>query len=381
MLYISAVHGHQFAVAFSPPWPLAELERSLLSVFCDRIAAAFDNLHMFGLLRNTQEATVVALACLWKRFFVPRINWSLIRKLVRDADIIHLMGHWSALNALVYLAARLAGKPYVVCPAGALPLFGRSGRLKRLYNLMVGNAIVQNASAWIAVTPAEFSHFESYGVQPSCVTVIPNGVCEEDFAVFDAGAFLRRHGLPDAPLILFMGRLNPIKGPDLLLQAFIMVRDRLPNHHLVFAGPDGGMLSELSNVTSREGLDDWVHFIGYVEGGDKAAAYRCARLLVVPSRQEAMSIVALEAGICGTPVLLTDQCGFDEIRSVHAGLEVPATAEGIANGLTSLLCDPDVLRQVAPAWQDFVERRYSWNAIVPQYIDLYHDILARGAGK
>jgi response regulator RpfG family c-di-GMP phosphodiesterase len=62
VLYISAVHGHQFAVAFSPPWPLGELERSLLSVFCDRIAAAFDNLHMFGLLKSTQEATVVALA-------------------------------------------------------------------------------------------------------------------------------------------------------------------------------------------------------------------------------------------------------------------------------------------------------------------------------
>lgn len=62
VLFISAAHGHQFAVAFSPPWPLGDLERSLLSVFCDRIAAAFDNLHMFGQLRNTQEATVVALA-------------------------------------------------------------------------------------------------------------------------------------------------------------------------------------------------------------------------------------------------------------------------------------------------------------------------------
>jgi response regulator RpfG family c-di-GMP phosphodiesterase len=62
VLFIEASHGHQFAVAFSPPWPLGELERSLLNVFCDRIAAAFDNLHMFGQLKTTQEATVVALA-------------------------------------------------------------------------------------------------------------------------------------------------------------------------------------------------------------------------------------------------------------------------------------------------------------------------------
>lgn len=62
VLYLRVRRGHQFAVAFAPPWPLGELERSLLDLFCDRIAAAFDNLHMFGQLRTTQEATVVALA-------------------------------------------------------------------------------------------------------------------------------------------------------------------------------------------------------------------------------------------------------------------------------------------------------------------------------
>ena len=62
VLFIHAPHGHLFVVAFSPPWPLGDLERGLLGIFCDRIAAAFDNLHMFGMLKTTQEATVVALA-------------------------------------------------------------------------------------------------------------------------------------------------------------------------------------------------------------------------------------------------------------------------------------------------------------------------------
>ncbi len=62
VLYINAAHGHHFAVAFAPPWQLEDIEHSLLNVFCDRIAAAFDNLHMFETLRKTQEATVVALA-------------------------------------------------------------------------------------------------------------------------------------------------------------------------------------------------------------------------------------------------------------------------------------------------------------------------------
>lgn len=320
-------------------------------------------------------ATVVALPCLWKRFYVPRSGWRTIRRLADEADIIHLMGHWSVLNLLVYLAARRANKPYVVCPAGALPIFGRSARLKRLYNAIAGRAIIKNAAAWIAVTASEFPHFESYGIPASQVIVIPNGVAEEDFPLTDKQVFLKRHELPDVPIVLFMGRLNPIKGPDLLLQAFIQARRYFTGFHLVFAGPDGGMLSELKQTAERAGISEYVHFLGYVSGDDKSAAYRYATLLVVPSRQEAMSIVALEAGVCGTPVLLTDQCGFSEIRLVSPQLEVPATVDGIAQGLSSLLADAAVLAHMAPAWKDFVGKHYAWSAIVSKYIELYKSII------
>lgn len=330
-----------------------------------------DNLRISAL----RPVRVVALACFWRRFYLPRLGWNTVRRLVEEADIIHLMSHWTVINALVYLAIRLAGKPYVVCPAGALPLFGRSGWLKRLYNLVIGNAIIRNASAWIAVTSDESRQFERYGIPASWVTVIPNGVCEEDFPAVDTEAFLNRHGLPVAPAILFMGRLHPVKGPDLLLEAFILVRDRLPDYHLIFTGPDGGMLSELRRIAEHNGIAERVHFLGYVDGDDKKGVYRFAKLLVVPSRQEAMSIVALEAGICGTAVLLTDQCGFGGVRLVDPRLEVPATVTGIADGLISLLAQAGVLERLAAAWRDFVERRYAWISIAPRYVGLYCKIL------
>jgi glycosyltransferase involved in cell wall biosynthesis len=325
-----------------------------------------------------KPATVSVLPCLLRRFHFPRINWRTILRLVNEADIIHLMGHWSVLNAVVYLAIRRTGKPYVVCPAGALPLYGRSKWLKRCYNLFIGHAIIRNASGWIAVTEGEFSQFEEYGVDSSRVTVIPNGVSREDFPAVDVAEFRCRYGLPNAPMILFMGRLNPIKGPDLLLQAFLVARHSFPEHHLVFVGPDGGMLASLRENVEQAGVGGVVHFLGYVGGTDKSAAYHMASLLVVPSRQEAMSIVAIEAGICGVPVLLTDQCGFGEICSVDARLEVPASITGIASGLTSLFTDSGCLEKIAPVWSSFVDYKYSWSSLAPKYIQLYQDILAAG---
>ena len=322
-------------------------------------------------------AEVVAIPLLWRRFYIPRFNWKLIRQLVQSADIVHLMGHWTLLNAIVYIAIRRSNKHYVVCPAGALPIFGRSRWLKKIYNFVIGNAIIRNASGWIAVTGSEFSQFEVYGVNSSKVTVIANGINEEDFHKVDVENFRLKNNLPNLPFILFMGRLNLIKGPDLLLKAFILALGEIGDFHIVFAGPDEGMLPELIKLTAKSGISDRVHFLGFIDGFDKVAAYQLATLLVVPSRQEAMSIVALEAGVCGTPTILTDQCGFSEVRTMEARLEVPATVQGISDGLIYFLGQPELLKSLASDYRNFVLERYTWKSIVEKYFNLYRKITAK----
>ncbi len=322
-------------------------------------------------------AQLTLFSCFLRRFNVPRVRWAILKELVARADIIHMMGHWSVLNAVVYLAARKQRKPYILSPAGALPVYGRSRWLKHLFNTLVGNAMVRNAAGWIAITEMECQHFVSYGVAPERVVTIPNGVAEDDFPAVDLRDFRWRMGLPaGAPIILFMGRLAPIKGPDLLLEAFIRVRDELPSHHLVFVGPDGGMQEELQKTVESNEVSPWVHFLGYLEGADKSAAYRMADLLVVPSRQEAMSIVAVEAGFCETLVLITDQCGFHEVVSIDGRLEVPATAEGLAEGLRAILMSPTPTAELKHRWNFFVSSRYGWDQLVYRYIDYFRSTLS-----
>jgi glycosyltransferase involved in cell wall biosynthesis len=320
-------------------------------------------------------ASIVALPCLWKRYYLPLVKWKVIRQLVQDANIIHIMGHWSALNAVVYLAARLAKKPYVVCPAGALPLFGRSKLIKKIYNRVIGSAIIRNASAWIAVTKSEFPQFSAYGIDESKIIVIPNGINVDDFPFVEPQVFTNKYELSNSPIILFMGRLNLIKGPDILLNAFIHVQEYLENCQLVFVGPDGGMLSMLQKRAQEAGVAEKVHFVGYVSGYDKSAAYHAANLLVVPSRQEAMSIVALEAMVCGTPVLLTDQCGFSEVKLINPNLETAVDAEKIAEKLVELLANEVLLDDIALSLKDFAIRQYSWNQVIVNYLNLYQKIL------
>jgi glycosyltransferase involved in cell wall biosynthesis len=321
------------------------------------------------------KVRIIALPCLFRRFYVPKFSYKHIKNVVKSVDVVHLMGHWTIINALVYFIAHRLNKPYVVCPAGALPIYGRSLIIKKIYNFVIGKRIMRKTNGHIAIAVNEINQFQAYGVGAGKISIIPNGINAEDFQATDAAGFRKKYGLGNNPFIMFMGRLNSIKGPDLLLRAFCNVKDKLQDFHLVLVGPDGGMLSELQKMVIEFSSGDRVHFLGYLGGVDKSQAYHAAGLTVIPSRQEAMSIVVLETGIAGTPVLLTDQCGFNEVAIISGGLVVPASVDGLQKGLLELLKDPDKLKSIGANLKKHVIENYTWERIINKYIDLYIQIL------
>lgn len=321
--------------------------------------------------REFDSVRIVALPCLLRRFFVPRLSWRRLKSEVEAAHVIHIMGHWTLLNALVFLAARSAGRPYVICPAGALPIVGRSRLLKQLYNFLIGRRLVRQASGHIAITASEIPDFSAYGVAPEKVVVIPNGAPAAASHGRGCADFLARHGLAHRKFVLFLGRLAYIKGPDLLLEAFAGAATRLPELDLVYAGPDGGMLSELRQQSVRLGMQARVHFVGYVGGADKACALQFCELLAIPSRQEAMSIVALEAGVHRKPVLLTDRCGFSEVERAGGGRIASATSASIESALVRMASDPGELARMGERLEAYVSEHYTWRQSVTKHLALY----------
>ena len=323
--------------------------------------------------RRLENGTIYAIHSLSRRFPFPRCTLGKIKQIVAEHDVIHLMGHWTILNALVYLAVRKLKRPYVFCPAGALPIFGRSIVLKKIYNLVIGTKIAQNADRCIAITEAEIIQFAEYGVRLENIVVIPNAVNEADFVVSDVAEFRKKYGFANRQIILFFGRLNLIKGPDLLLRAFFQIHEAYPEYDLVFAGPDDGMLAQLEASVVSNGAEKKVHFLGYLGGVDKSSAFHAARILVIPSRQEAMSIVVLEAGICGTPALFTDQCGLDSMAEAGCGWVAPATAEGIKKGMECALSDE--IGETGSRARSYVFTHFSWSAVIGKYKMLYENLL------
>ena len=331
--------------------------------------------------REWSHCRLMLLPCLNRRFYVP-LTWpGQIAAAVAAADVVDITSHWTLLNALVYRAARRSGATYLVHPAGALGIVGRSARIKRAYNVVVGREIILHAGGHIAITKGEVPQYEAYGISQDRITFIPNGVDAPDTTAVNQEAFLARHGLEGRRVILFVGRLGVIKGPDLLLEAFASVSAAMPDHALVFAGPDLGLLDSLKRAAVDRGVANRVRFVGYLDGADKESAYAACDFLALPSRREAMSLVALEAGVRGKPVLLTDQCGFDEVGSCGGGHVVGANVAEIGAGLRAMVAHQQQLPAMGQALQSLVQNRFTWPAAADTFLELCARAARQAGGR
>jgi D-inositol-3-phosphate glycosyltransferase len=222
-----------------------------------------------------------------------------------------------------------------------------------------------------------------YGAEPSRVEIVPPGV---DHSVFrpgrGEGARLRRRlGLDDRPLLLFVGRIQPLKGVDVALRALAALED--PRSTLVVvggpSGPSGTAESErLHGLVGALGLADRVVFLPPQPHEALADFYRAADVCVVPSRSESFGLVALEAAACGTPVVAAAVGGLRSLvdDGVTGFLVDGHEAADYVAPLSLLLGDPDLAKEMGEA---AVARsgRYSWSITAARLRRLYGDLVAR----
>lgn len=314
----------------------------------------------------------------WRRVFLPTGFGRVVGQQVVHADVVHLHEIRSFLNAAALPA--LTGVPYVIMPHGGLPRSLGRGLYKRAFDLLWGRRLIDGATRCHALTEMERDQWLGYHVPTDKIVMVPNGIDLRAFNMpVDEAGFRRRFDIPpDAPVIGYVGRLNEIKGLDILLDAFVPVLARYPEAILLLVGPDDGAQSSLEKQAVRQGLSSQVRFTGMLTAdADKAAAYRTLSVYVLPSRYENLPITVLESLLNDTPAIVSDRCGFSgQLAEASAATIVPyGDAGALADQILRRLSDPAAARREAEAANSWVQQNFDWETVTGRWEAVYRQCL------
>ena len=314
--------------------------------------------------------------------FSPRlIPW--LRENRRRYDALVVNGIWQFHSFAVWRTLRNSSTPYVLFTHGMLdPWFKKRYPLKHLKKWMywpwAEYRVLRDAQAVLFTCEEErllarqsFWPYRCNEVVVNFGTARPTGDPHRETQVF----LSKYPELRDKKLVLFMGRIHPKKGCELLIEAFAKVLAEHSEWHMVLAGPDQVGWQRNLNVRAEQlGLASQITWTGMIDGAMKWGALRAAEVLMLPSHQENFGIVVAEALAAGTPTLISNKVNiWREIQDDGAGLVSEDTFRGACYLLTTYLKMPESAKKaMRHAARGCFERRFE----IKKAAESLHAVLA-----
>jgi glycosyltransferase involved in cell wall biosynthesis len=280
--------------------------------------------------------------------------------------MVHIYGLYDTLGPAVAKYCRQFGIPYFVEPLGMTRLIDRGFLLKKLWRRLVAGYL-ENATRMVVTSELEKAELVEDGVPTDQLLLRYNGIDRKEFCDLPVrGTFREKVGIrDDEPMVVFLSRLIPRKGADLLIEA--LSQTGCDTIKLVIAGPEGeaGYVAYLQDNARTLGVDHRISFVGPLYGIDKKAALIDADVFALPSRYENFGNSAAEAVACGTPVIVSDRCGIAPLIDQRAGLVTSYDANALAGALRELFGSTALYHRLKEGCLE-VASELSWDRIIGQ---------------
>lgn len=334
-----------------------------------------------------QEAnyTVCYFACSpWRRykFSVGLLAW--LYQHAHEFDLAHIHALFSPLSTVAATVARDRSLPYVLRPLGTLDPadLQKKKRLKQIYGRLFEAPNIAGAAALHFTSPIEAEVSHRFGASAQD-WIIPLGVQPPNaLPAAECRRILAQMKIPqERPLLLYLSRLDPKKGLDLLLPALEQLTAQGTGFHLVLAGgnpQDPTYERAIGNRLRATPLGDRTTLTGFVSGNDKAALLQSADLFVLPSYYENFGLAVAEAMAAGTPVVVSKGVYiWPDIATSGSGWVCDLSVGGVAQSLAEALKDPTQRQLRGRRARAYAGECYDWDAIARQTLAAYRTVLPK----
>jgi glycosyltransferase involved in cell wall biosynthesis len=311
-------------------------------------------------------------------FFTPDIfKW--IRRNLDKYDLVHLQNYRSFQSAMISSGCEKREIPVVLQPHGNLIRVGGRQFEKKIFDFVWGNKILGNSDRFIVLTEEERGRALNRGISENKITVIANAIDDQKYSVLPRrGIFRDKYNISqEANVIIFLGRLHKLKGLDILLDAFKLLHLKDNNSVLVIAGSDFGYKKNILDTITEYGLENSVVLTGHLNENEKISALVDSDIFTLPSYSEGFPTAVIEAFACGLPVIVSHECGVDDIVKDVAGIVIENNRDNLSNAILYLIENPEIRKKYGEGGKSIVKDRFNWNLILGKYTDIYESLLNR----
>ena len=302
--------------------------------------------------------------------------WRWLMRHCGDYDVVHvhgLLNPVSSFSARITIAAR---RPTVIRPFGTMSRYTathRRSRIKAIYTAWIDRPSLERAAALHFTTMAEGQEADWFGVDmKGRAFVVPPPY------IGSWSAAAQR----DSQLVVFLGRIHPVKNLEILLAAWPEVARRAPGARLLIAGDGDRSYVRAIHEQAQRADATAISFAGFLSGAAKETLFARATVMVLPSHHENFGMVALEAVAHGVPVVVSSGVQLQDVLSDHGVARCFApTAAGLADAIVSTLGDKSLQQHTAVHGPELVRSRFSRAAIGAELEAMYRTVLAASATK
>lgn len=286
-------------------------------------------------------------------------------------DLLHNHSLWMMPNIYPGWVSRRNSVSLVVSPRGTLSewAFSSGSMIKKVFWSLAQLPALRATTCFHATSYAEYEDIRRMGFKQP-VAIIPNGI--------DVPPITQQHK-DDMRTLLFLGRIHPIKGVDMLLKAWKVASPRFPEWQLRIAGPDnGGYLTRMESFSVDNKLVR-VEFSGALYGESKWDAYRDAELFVLPSHSENFGMAVAEALAAGTPTIVSKGAPWSGLENERAGWWIDIGLDPLIASLEEALASPaEVLHAMGQRGREWMRHEFSWINVAYKTSEAYRWLLHGG---
>jgi glycosyltransferase involved in cell wall biosynthesis len=314
------------------------------------------------------------------KFSLDLLGW--LDRHARDFDLAHLHALFSPVISGAATIARRRQLPYILRPLGTLDPadLRKKSALKQVYTTLWERGNLAGASAIHFTSQQEAKISNKFGINTPDI-IVPLGVHLPPTELSEAAVRQQLQIPPDRPLLLFLSRIEPKKGLDLLIPALENLLNSGRSFHFVLAGSnpqDPAYETQIKTRLQQSPLAESTTIPGFVSGGFKTALLQSADLFILPSYYENFGIAVAEAMAAGTAVCISRGVYiWEDVIEAGAGWICDGEIASLTESLESALSNLSECKIRGSHGQSYAKTHYSWDAIATRTVEVYREILER----